>query len=84
MALFKQHIPSFCECLEKKSFEFNTFEELMEKQQALLKDHKWCYSDYLDKQLLMVESIDNKKWFVIGCVEDFDLSNYLPKVVYGE
>ena len=84
MAIFKQHLPSFYEGFEKKSFEFNTFSELMNKQQPLLENHKWCYSDYGESQLLMVETIDNTKWFVIGYVEGFDLSEYLPKVIYKE
>lgn len=83
MAEFRQHIPSFCEGFERKIFQFNTFEELMSFQKDLLPNDKWCYSDYVDNnQLLMVETIDNKSWYVIGYVEGFDLSKYLPKVVY--
>lgn len=85
MAEFKQHIPSFIEGVERKIFQFNTFEELMKEQEELLPNHKWCYSDYVDDtQLLMIEELDNKYWFVIGYVKNFDLSKYLPRVIYGD
>lgn len=85
MGFFKKHIPSFCEGFEKVVFEFDTFEELIKRQQPLLKGYKWCYDNYIDhSQLLMVESEDNTKWLVIGYVLDFDLSQYLPKVIYGK
>ena len=42
MAKFKQHIPNFCEGFEVKTFEFNTFEELIEQQPPLLENDKWC------------------------------------------
>ncbi len=85
MAVFKQHIPSFCEGFDKKFFEFNTFEELMKEQEELLPNHKWCYSDYVDDtQLLMIEKLDNTEWYVIGYVNGFDLSKHLPKVIYED
>ena len=85
MAFFKQHIPDCCEGFERAVYEFDTFKELMEKQKPLLKGHKWCYSDYVeDSQLLMVETEDNTEWMVIGYVLNFDLSKYLPKVIYGD
>ena len=85
MAEFRQHIPSFISGVEREVFTFDSFEELMNRQSTLLPDHKWCYNDYVDKtQLLMIENKDNTEWFVIGYVEDFDLSKYLPKVIYGD
>lgn len=85
MPKFKQHLPSFYEGFKKKEFQFNTFEELMQEQSELMPEHKWCYSNYADNiQLLMVETLDNKKWYVIGYVEGFDLSAHLHKVIYGD
>ena len=84
MATFKQHIPNFCDGFERKVFEFNTFEELIEQQPPLLENDKWCYADYGESQLLMVQPKDNSQWFVIGYVYGFDLSKHLPKTVYGK
>lgn len=84
MATFVQYIPSFCEGITRQHFKFTTFKELIDKQQELLPNHKWCYSDYGSCQLLMIETLDNTEWFVIGYVVDYDLSKDLSKVIYGD
>lgn len=96
---FKQYIPAFCSGIERTEFDFETLEELLEKQLKPVENFpnlKYYYEQYMDNCQLLIQGFDmvlpvsdtvNKtefQWVVLGYVYNFDLSKHLPRIEYPE
>ena len=97
---FKQYIPAFCSVTERIEFDFETLEELLEKQfepvGINLFNLKYYYEQYTDSTQLLIQGFNmvlpisdtvNKtkfQWIILGYVNNFDLSKHLPLMEYSE
>ena len=81
MGYFTEHIIPWAWSPGDKpeKYSFNTIEELINKNKEYLPDgYVFAYSQDENVQLLMISSMTEKEYWVLGYVEGFDLSKYLP------
>ena len=76
---FIQHIPAFVEGATRKIYTFNSIGELLDKLTKRSEGEIYVY----DNPHLMTQSIKKKYWWVLGTINNFDLTTSgLPKANY--
>jgi hypothetical protein len=76
---FVQHIPPYVDGATKKIYTFNTMDELLEKLNHLSDGEIYVY----DGRHLMTQSIKKSFWWVLGSINNYDLSaSDIPKANY--
>ena len=76
---YRQHIPAFFDGFTPKEKDFNNLAELLDynKRWLINNDRTLCFACGSDN-MLMISSITDEWWWVLGYVNGIDLKEYLP------